>query len=202
MNWEIVIGTIAASLSVLPILISLLNRRRAMSRAYLSLREALRPKERKGLLLLVGANEATASQSIEYHLPRLQHCWLISLPEASKTVDSLTNRYGDQLKIHRYLVSPDEVHSTYEIVLRIFDSDVPAVGLQRDEIIADITGGTKAMAVGMALACVACDVAMQHMRILRDESGAPIGWTVAEPIMIDIADIAFASRLTRAEKHK
>ena len=98
----------------------------------------------------------------------------------------MTNRYYEDVpKIDYYLVNPDEIESTYEIVLRILDVEAPTAGLQHSDIIADITGGTKTMAIGVALACMAREQDMQYMRTLRDINGAPVSWPVAEPIKID-----------------
>jgi len=51
--------------------------------------------------------------------------------------------------------------------------------------VADISGGTKPMAAGMALACLARNRDMQFMKRPRDTSGHETPATTAEPIRID-----------------
>jgi len=41
--------------------------------------------------------------------------------------------------------------------------------------VADITGGTKPMTVGLLLACLKSDVAIQHVPATYDATGKPVG---------------------------
>jgi hypothetical protein len=71
------------------------------------------------------------------------------------------------------------------VVVRIFDLEAVIAGLQPHEIVADISGGTKAMTAGLTLACLARDRDMQFMKRPRDTSGHEKLKTPAEPVRID-----------------
>lgn len=154
------------------------------------IREEQQPGKRAGLVVLLGPTEASAPAAIEYHLPALQHCWLIATPQALKTAAALAERYHTRIRhVHwgepRYLVDPDQIQSTYNLVVRIFDEEAVAAGLETGAVIADITGGMKPMTAGMALACLARNREMQYMKAPRDPSGQIVEGAEPVPIRID-----------------
>jgi hypothetical protein len=84
-----------------------------------------------------------------------------------------------------YLIDPDEITSTYALVSRILDEEVPGAGLQTAKVIADITGGTKPMTAGLTLACIDHKCNMQYMKTPRNEAGQPVHGATPVPIKID-----------------
>lgn len=89
------------------------------------------------------------------------HCWLLmqedSAPvrknytEVNRAVESLYST----LHLHPvYLPRPDVQH-TYEAVRSIYEREAAEAGLSADQVIADITGGTKPMTAGMLLGVLA-----------------------------------------------
>lgn len=71
------------------------------------------------------------------------------------------------------------------MVIRILDVEAVQAGLMPDDLIADITGGTKPMTTGMGLACLVRNLDMEYMKAPRDESGQVMIGAIAEPIHID-----------------
>lgn len=148
------------------------------------------PREQMGLLLMTDVAGKNARDAIEYCLPTLKHCWIIATRESLETAQALAAQYQNQIaNIYygelSYLVDPDQIQATYDTAVRIFDTETEAAGLQPDEIVADISGGTKPMTAGMTLACLARDRDMQFMKKPRDASGHVRSGTIAEPIRVD-----------------
>lgn len=135
--------------------------------------QELRPPRYPGLIVLVGKGRSDAKPdelshlpAIEYHLARqeaggdpLRVCWLIATAgkDGSMLVAmDLKKHYGERCKvIICELKSAFDVQETYDLVRRIYQKEAvqPEIGLQPEQIIADCTGGTTLMSVGMALAC-------------------------------------------------
>lgn len=153
------------------------------------IKEEHKPGKRAGLILLVGPTEAAVPHAIEYHLPVLQHCWLIATSESLKTAAIIAERYGNRVRVYHgspgYLVDPDEMKSTYNMVVNILDQATAEARLSITDLIADMTGGLKPMTAGMALACLARNATMQYMKAPRDASGQVIAGAIPEPIRID-----------------
>lgn len=189
MNLEtisVTVALLATIVSVLSLLVALSKNRYGKVR--LNIKEEDKPDKRAGLILLVGTAKGSAPAAIDYHLPNLRHCWLIATKDGLSTAQQLAEMYHKitfYLGEPSYIVDPDEIGSTYNVVSRILDIEVQKVGLKTSNIIADITGGLKPMAAGMALACVTHQYNMQYMKALRNEFGDIILQGKPEPIKID-----------------
>jgi len=153
------------------------------------IREEMKPRPREGLVLLISPHKGTSSAAIEYHLPRLRTCWFIGSRESLAIAQELYEEYGGRVPDIRwgssYLVDPDQVGNTYDVVLRVFDEEARGTGLGPGSMIADITGGQKPMTAGMALACLARTIDMQYMKGARDEQGEVDRTVPPEPVKID-----------------
>ena len=164
-------------------------RRASVGRVGIS--EGLKPAPRRGLLILVSGHKAAAPAAVEHHLDAdaLQILWLIASPGTLAVAESLASDYRDQLVAVRwgedYLVDPDRVEDTYNLVTRIFEREARTYELEPRQIIADITGGMKPMTAGMTLACLAHNRDMQYMMALRDDKGEPRRDVPPEPVKID-----------------
>lgn len=156
------------------------------------IREKQLPRPRRGLILLAGPQKASNPVALEHHLDSLTHCWIIATPESAGTAATLFKEYGDRIDIRYgadYTVDPEEFAPTYDIVMRILGQEMRQYGLGMTEIIADITGGTKPMTSGMALACVAYHVPMQYIKAQRDANGQVIRDARGVPIQVDASFI-------------
>jgi hypothetical protein len=149
--------------------------------------EEERPPRYPGLIVLVGAGrkyvspeELSHNPAIEYHLDRggaggepLRVCWLIATAGTNGSVHvarEVRKRYGSRCDkmILRALNSAFDVQEAYRLVRRIYAEEAAEHGLAPEQIIADFTGGTKPMSVGMVLAC-RDRWPMQYMYWRKDE---------------------------------
>jgi hypothetical protein len=103
--------------------------------------------------------------------------------------EEFKDKIGDVRRGSSYVVDPDQVKDTYELVIQIANIEAPQAGLTDQDLIADITGGQKPMTAGMALACLAKNIDIQYMKGKRDERGEPDRAVPPEPIKIDITFI-------------
>ena len=154
------------------------------------MKQSVPPRQQMGLIVLADASGAAPRSAIEYCLPSLKHCWLLTSRDTLAAAQMLVAQYQDQVPNFYYgelgyLVDPDQIQATYDTVVRIFDTEAPAAGLQPEDIVADISGGSKAMTAGVALACLARDRDMQSLKALRDTAGRLLPDGLAEPVRVD-----------------
>jgi hypothetical protein len=161
------------------------------------------PEGKKGLIILV-SNSASALFAIEYHLQHrtLEEVWLIpsndlenerfglstrataeSIREACKP---LGQKYGRSLKvnIHSTGVSAADAQDTFDYVNRIFRSR----NYSATELVADFTGGTKPMSVGMIMACLPRHRDLEYISATRQPDGT---YKSHGPFIIDYQHSAF-----------
>jgi hypothetical protein len=190
-TWALALLLVIAA--VLAIIYQMVRRRPV---GHVEISEEQKPPPCSGLILLISPHRGTSTHAIEYHLQEgaLKHCWLIasgaSLPIAEKLWDQYQDRVVDVHWGEHYMVDADEMQDTYDMVTRILEEEVPAVGLNRADVIADITGGQKPMTAGMALACLAKRQQMQYMKARRGLNGEPDPNVAPGPVRIDITFIA------------
>ncbi|MCB8954069.1 MAG: hypothetical protein H6650_18855 [Ardenticatenales bacterium] len=181
------LAAVAVGVAVVILLYTAISR---PSVGQVAIAEEHKPAPRQGLVLLVGPTEAAAPHAIEYHLPALKRCWLIATAESLPVAAALAKRYGDRVRMFHgspdYVVHPDEMKSTYEVVTKVLTrATSQAGGLPAKELIADLTGGLKPMTAGMTLACLARNTDLQYMKAPRDADGQVIPGAIPEPIRID-----------------
>jgi hypothetical protein len=136
------------------------------------------PEGKRGLVLLV-SKPASARFAVQYHLLQktLERVWLVPsnniesdkfgegtqpLAEQIKTeCEELARQHGRDIEviIHRAGVSPGDSQDTFDYVNRLFRNG----GFEPREIIADFTGGTKPMSVGMIMACLPSQRELQYV---------------------------------------
>lgn len=143
-----------------------------------------KPPRMRGLILLVGPGKdskppekQSAPDAIKYHLrdaegkPVLRYCWLIASPEAYPFAVELQNEFQPQgVDVRLVKVSNAfDLHGTFYAVSQIYSQELGKEQLSEDMVIADFTGATKHMSLGMALACIPYDRVMQYMMGGRPE---------------------------------
>jgi hypothetical protein len=207
----ILVGLIALALFfLLAIAYALLNYYRTPS---LKVRD-LQPKA--GLITLVSRgklSELSATAAIKLHYrgeqdereaPVLRHCWLITSPKSvddedetavasSGTIQSawknardLQSQYQNQIKVHIKQVDPENPESVFNAVEQAYQ-EARWLGLRSEEMVADFTGGTKVMTVGMALACTSTNRLLSYMQPRRvDEKGFVKPEYGSEPKALDL----------------
>lgn len=127
------------------------------------------PKRHRGLIVLVGigrqgegrkAIDEPAWRAISHHLGNgkergLEFCWMI----ASDAAMSFALELQQECKKRRVEAEPLSIDNawnvqrTYERAVQVYEVFAPQLGLSESDIIADVTGGTSPMSVGLALAC-------------------------------------------------
>jgi len=141
------------------------------------------PEGKRGLILLVSKRES-ALFAIEYHLQKgtLESVWLLPSDGSDgqafgdgsylaaqaiyQDCQALTVKYQRrlQVEINRMEVSPSDSQDTFDAVNRIFRQS----GYDPYEVIADFTGGTKPMSVGMIMACLPAERELEYVSYTPD----------------------------------
>jgi hypothetical protein len=131
-----------------------------------------------GLILPVGLNPRGAEVAIVTWHRRgavLRHCWLLVSPEVARNA-----KFGDLKQglldggVTPHVVTIDDAIQAGEVYARVRAAIAEARHFaDATPLIADITGGTKAMTAGMLLACLEADVPTQYWSTPRDRDGNP-----------------------------
>jgi hypothetical protein len=131
-----------------------------------------RPRKYRGLIFMFSRPE-TLRAALTYHQPKLEHCWLLITPEMrTRALDGIPPL--DEVRFSLcHLENLYDTAACYTTVQRIFEQEARQYGIAPDQIIADITGGTKPMTVGMLLACQAGGYALEHVPTQFDAVGRP-----------------------------
>ena len=164
---------------------------------------------RRGLIALVSQgrlSDIPVSASISFHEPALTHCWLITskqppaepeLPPGSSgepfqsawknTQDLKVQLQGKVKLIQDVEIDPENPKEIFSAIDGIY-SLARRAGLHSDDIVADITGGTKTMSISMVLACTPAGRAVEYMkprRFLPDGRADPKAGS--DPKLVDLS---------------
>jgi hypothetical protein len=152
------------------------------------------PRPRRGLILMPTALDP-AEKSIEYHKHDLAHVWAIETPAMRSNgddlrdyIDKMNQEERRQIQYYR-LPLPDEydANACYCLVRDVFEQDAPKLGLLNNDVIADITGGTKIMSSAMALACADLGRPAQQVPALRR-----VAADISSPAIIPLTPVELA----------
>jgi hypothetical protein len=123
------------------------------------------PPPAHGLILLMSPqrpnealHELSPYQAIEYHRATLRYCWLIATdgPSGSRaTAEALASHFSAyQIQSTLCLITNGaDAAETLAVVAAVYAQIAQDSELKPAVVIADITGGSKAMTAGVALAC-------------------------------------------------
>lgn len=146
-----------------------------------------RPPPMPGLVALVSpetvpAGPATLTQAayhaIDYHRSALRHCWFVASTGERGSLAAaqwLTN-YCEQRNIAAQVwqvQDPADTAETFGLVQWLFTVAIPERGLDPQDVIADMTGATKPMSIGMWLACQG-NHRVQYMTRQHDGLSVPL----------------------------
>jgi hypothetical protein len=154
------------------------------------------PAPRKGLIAFVSLTQrAHLDRAIAYHRETLKRLWLIATQEAQVRAAQIVaeyNKSGVQISIVPLSEEWDLI-KTKETVDQIFTEQLD--GLAEEDIIADFTGGTKPMTVGMVFACLTPSRSLQYVPAEYDRDR---GVTPHDPIeyKFDARTIGILSGIT------
>lgn len=169
------------------------------------------PEGKRGLIILV-SNSEHALHAVRYHyeaLGTLSYVWLIpsndldaerfgkGSGETAAIIRDRCNQLRDEVakasETERPLdtfvmeqgASPGDAQDTYDLVNRIYRVDADRLGLKASEIIADFTGGTKPMSVGMIMACLPTERSLEYVAFNSAKK------SMSGPFLIDYQHSAF-----------
>lgn len=129
---------------------------------------------RRGLIWMVSHNVGHAVFAIHHHYGArpphtLERCWLL-ISEGNDELEARRRDLCEQLQDLGIDLKPETVYMprpdiecAYRTVERIYREKLPAAGLSPSDVIADVTGGTKAMTAGMTLACVFLGLDLEYV---------------------------------------
>lgn len=162
------------------------------SRIYMLQRDVLdyeRPHPMPGLVALTSPEAVTEGQTsltqaafhaIDYHRSALQHCWFVATAGERGSLEAAhwLNAYCEQRNIAAQVwqvQDPSDIAETFGLVQWIYTVAIPESALAPQDVIADITGATKPMSIGMWLACQGKYlVQLQYMTRQDSGSSAPL----------------------------
>jgi len=143
------------------------------------------PPKYKGLIFLF-SREDTLREAIRYHQPILMHCWLIVTPQMQPAALEAASHYAEV----QFSIEPvNDLYDTracFDIAQNIFQQKAALMHIKLEKIVADITGGTKPMTVGLMLASIEHSVAIQHIPTAYDVTGRHQG--PLPPIAIELSN--------------
>ena len=146
-----------------------------------------------------GDRKSPAERAMWYHWndekePHLRHCWLICTEQSALAAEILEKRLvdfgmnqklqlhwgesyqmddpkhpGERLSLHVPEPSIDDPIYIQNLVDAIYADAWSRYGLDESEIIADLTGGTKIMTVGMVFACATAARRLQYISQLEEQ---------------------------------
>lgn len=114
-----------------------------------------------GLILLVSQLEA-CEQAIQFHLPELKRCWLITSEQKLEIAQNLCRRFSNICVDKPILIN--DVYNPLEFrdrIDEIYRTRLPQ-GWREAGVIADYTGMTAHASVGMVLACLGKNRPLQY----------------------------------------
>lgn len=132
------------------------------------------PKKHRGLIFLF-SREETLREAIRHHQPVLGHCWLLVTPEMQDAVREAMSHFPNLRFTLHPLSDRYDSQACYQTVSDIYRREAPRLGIPPAQIIADITGGTKPMTMGMIVACLEGDYPIEHVPTAFDAAGRPTG---------------------------
>jgi len=195
-----------AAVSVILVIVSyfllgvMIDQATRKARATLEMEQLEGLEPRRGLIVFSspGSRITPAENAIKCHIRHLQHCWIIAGPDRSWTkphsrenavqIVQRSQALNPGTKFH--MKELDDEHNpakAYHLLQSIYHEAL-ALGLTETDMIADYTGGTASMSVGMALACSTSeDRDAEYMKALQQTpAGTATPASEAVPVLVDL----------------
>ncbi len=132
------------------------------------------PGKHRGLIFLF-SREETLREAIHHHQPVLEHCWLLVTPEMQERAKQSVGHFSQVRFTLHALSDRYDSQACYLTVRDIYRLEAPRLGIPPGQVIADITGGTKPMTMGMIVACLEGNYPIEHVPTAYDVTGCPTG---------------------------
>lgn len=114
-----------------------------------------KPRQYRGIIAFVSLSQrAHLERAIQYHGEKLERVWLIATKDAEELASEIRGEYQTPARNVEFvpLDDPWDLQSVRTVVEGIYRERLGA--LAEEDVIADFTGGTKPMTVGMIFACL------------------------------------------------
>ncbi len=158
------------------------DRRRRLRKMQIDVDESRLAKPHQGLIWLLGPNYAPLLPVLQHHLKGggAKICWLI-MQEGNPAVRNAYTKLNERLKEEAWqtrilpvYISDIDAKATYQAAYTIFTREAAEEGISANQVIADITGGTKPMTAGVLLAALSANGDLEYVESARDEHGQVI----------------------------
>ncbi|MEW5827651.1 MAG: hypothetical protein AB1846_02085 [Chloroflexota bacterium] len=136
--------------------------------------EIASPRPHVGLIALFSRKE-TLRAALAHHSPVLKQCWLIVTPETQAEAGELMAEFASVSFSILPIPNLYDTQACYNIVKHIYRQGTRDVDISPADTIADITGGTKPMTMGMIVACIEGGFPLEHVPTRFDPAGKPLG---------------------------
>lgn len=148
-------------------------RARLFTKRSYSILDIPHPAQRRGIIAFVSLTQrAHLEKAISYHGSELQHAWLI----ATKDAEALANEIKGSHETSRLTIDVIPLDNQWDLLRckEVVDSVyAERLGsLTEEDVIADFTGGTKPMTVGMIFACMTPTRKLEYVPAIYDGGGA------------------------------
>lgn len=110
--------------------------------------------QRSEAVIAIPSNVGTIGKIVRYHAGILRHLWLVGDSSQDQNFAACEKEYeGDILKLHRTRTGESEARNIYEGYKQAIEATI-ALGIPANQIIVDITGGTKPMSISAFVAAL------------------------------------------------
>lgn len=128
------------------------------------------PTLRRGLIMVLGGgSKQTGPVALEHHRSRLEHVWFITTDFTESIAHEMKRAAYPTLTSLQNVFNQWELTESQNAVERAL-SHARVLGIEAEDLICDVTGGTTAMTVGAVKACLANHIAMQMVTARYDET--------------------------------
>ncbi len=157
---------------------------RRRRRVVVSVDESRLAPPHPGLIWLLGPQIEHLLLVLKYHQERggADHCWLVmsnepSVQEAYTQLSTQIIERGLNSQLHPVYIPRLDAQAAYQAVYTIFTREAVEEGLEQNQVIADITSGTKPLTAGMILAALTVGGALEYVESERDDKGRVVEGT-------------------------
>jgi hypothetical protein len=191
-QWQTVLPTLAISGAMTLVAYILYRRTQGRVSVGIAVDESQQAPARAGLIWLLGPHYDHLLTALRHHCQGGggEHCWLVL--QDSPAMQDTFQRCAAALvaaelttRLYPVYLRRLDAQSAYRAVREILEREVVEAGLTADEVIADITSGTKPLTAGMVLAALTCGGALEYVQSRRDAAGQVIDGT-QQVVLLDM----------------
>jgi hypothetical protein len=184
LHWRAVGTTLLASVLMTGAAYGLYRRAQQHARIEVAVDESQLAPARRGLIWLFGPNYAHLLNALAHHQAGGggEHCWLIMqdtpvIQDAFQRCTAALVEVELTTRVYPVYIRDLDAQAAYRAVRTIVRRELAEVDLAPEDVIADITSGTKPLTAGMVLAALTGGVALEYVQSQRDAQGRVVDGT-------------------------